>query len=256
MNLPNLILREFAARQAKNQRYSLRAMAKSLGVSSSALSEIVRLKRRVSPKLTSRLADRLCLSPAEKDKLLRATFELQMSAEATADYQVLDEDRYQVISGWQHYAILSLVEDAAFNCTPETVARRLNISKRVATMSINRLVRSELLVKDIENRLVWTGKNISSSDDLASASIRKSHRESLDMAHVSLERDAVSEREFSAITMLIDPEKLPIAKSIVREFRDRLAATLETGRRQRVYRLAVQLFPLSDFSPVKRQKKS
>jgi hypothetical protein len=47
------------------------------------------------------------------------------------------------------------------------------------------------------------------------------------------------------MTMAIDPRKLPLAKTLIREFRFRLAELLETGNRTEVYNLNVQLVPVT-----------
>ena len=49
----------------------------------------------------------------------------------------------------------------------------------------------------------------------------------------------------AATTMAIDISKLPLAKKMIREFQDKLCAYLETGVKKDVYKLCIQIFPLT-----------
>lgn len=60
----------FNDRKDKNPRYSLRAFARSLGVSSGQLSEILSGKRPLSHKLARRIAIALALTEEESQKLI------------------------------------------------------------------------------------------------------------------------------------------------------------------------------------------
>lgn len=51
------------------------------------------------------------------------------------------------------------------------------------------------------------------------------------------------DREFTFITMAVDKSKMIEAKTMIREFRDKLCAYLEEGEKTEVYELAIQLFP-------------
>lgn len=60
---PTLFLRqEFDSRKENNPRYSLRAFARDLGVSSGRLSEILNFRRRVTPLQAAKFAERLKLT--------------------------------------------------------------------------------------------------------------------------------------------------------------------------------------------------
>lgn len=61
----------FNERKDKNPRYSLRAFARSLGVSSGQLSEILSGKRPLSHKLARRISIALALTESESQKLIQ-----------------------------------------------------------------------------------------------------------------------------------------------------------------------------------------
>jgi hypothetical protein len=55
----------------------------------------------------------------------------------------------------------------------------------------------------------------------------------------------VEKRDFTAVTVAVNPKNLSTAKELIRKFQDELCDQLEAGRCTEVYRLSVQLFPLT-----------
>ena len=101
-----------------------------------------------------------------------------------------------------------------------------------------------LLVQRDDGQWRASGEALCTTTDVADISIRKAHFESLELARMSLERDAIDERDFSHITMAIDKKRIPEAKRRIREFRRSLCEFLEGGDKEKVYRLNVQIFPM------------
>lgn len=72
----------FNERKEKNPRYSLRAFARSLGVSSGQLSEILSGKRPLSHKLARRISIALALTEEESSKLIHLVSQQSQFLEA------------------------------------------------------------------------------------------------------------------------------------------------------------------------------
>ncbi len=236
--LRELLNEQFARRRLKNPAYSIRAFSQRLGVNHSALSEIINGKRKVGPKLGRRLADSLML---EED--LRRDLFLQ-TRKSARDSAVLEADRYKMIADWYHFAILSLAETKGFKSDVQWIARRLEITASQAKEAVGRLVRLGLM-KQSRSRLTVTGRAFSSPDHVSDTAVRQTHHQYLEMAQAALERGQIEQRDFTAMTMAIDPAKLPEAKRRIREFRDELCAFLESDKKTEVFELCLQLFPLS-----------
>ena len=239
----------FSETQVKNPSFSLRAFARRLNLSPSALSEILKGKRRVSKKLANRVVSNLCLNPEEARSLLCLFPEKPLRREMTSHYQTpyvqLSMDQFHLIAEWYHFAILSLAETTDFRDDCSWIARRLNLRVQEAQGALERLERLQLLKRDVDGRLRPTGLEYGTSDDVRDVSVRKAHAHNLELAKRSLDEDSVTVRDFTATTMAIDISKLPVAKKMIREFHDKLCAYLETGPKKEVYKLSVQFIPLS-----------
>jgi uncharacterized protein (TIGR02147 family) len=83
---------------------------------------------------------------------------------------------------------------------------------------------------------------------MPNSSIRKNHAQCLELALDALERVPIELRDFSGMIIAADPELLPEAKQRIRALRREITEILEGGKKKEVYRLSIQLFPLSNQS--------
>lgn len=246
---------QFYRRRSKNPAFSLRAFARFLKLSPAALSEILNGKRNVSRRIAQKIAVQLGVDPQEADRMMRLavrkkrTLKPKRTESSDSDsvhYQVLKADEFKIVSQWQHFALLSLAETRGFKSDVQWIAKRLSIDPATVRLVIDRLVRLGLLSRDPKTRtLKITGRPLSTTDGVADTSIRMSHLENLELAQKSLERDRVEERDFTSLTLAIDPKHLTEARKMIRLFRDRISKCLETGSRSSVYRFSTQLYPLT-----------
>jgi uncharacterized protein (TIGR02147 family) len=245
----NLLRTRFAEAQRVNPGYSLRAYARKLGVHVGALTYIINGKRNVSRKLAERIATRLPLDPQARAELLTLFPEKRKKNAAPASvlprYLEVSAAQFRMMSEWEHLAVLSLSRCEDFRGEEPWIARRLGISEARSTKVVERLLALGLLARGEDGRLTRTTESIRTSDDVAELSIRHHHDENLSLAKESLHRDPVARRDFTSITLAIDPANLSVAKERIRQFTDELSDLLETGNRTEVFRLSTQLFPLT-----------
>ncbi len=247
----------YAEAKLRNPAYSLRAFSKKLGLAPSAISEIMNGKRRISRKIAEKIAQGLAMGPHESAPLLALFDEEKEGATSrqSMDSLELQMDVFHMIAEWYHFAILSLAETKGFQSDAEWVAKRLGLKGPQAQGALDRLERLEMLARDKKGRLYATGKSYTTTDEVSNAALRRAHADNLELARLSLEGHTVEERDFTSITMAMDPEKLPVAKKMIREFRDKLCQYLESGDKVEVYKFCMQMIPLSDLSATPKKDK-
>ncbi|WP_412472006.1 TIGR02147 family protein [Halobacteriovorax sp. RT-1-4] len=228
---------EFANARAKNPSYSLRAYANRLGIQVSALSEILNGKRAITKKMGQNILSGLGVNPIESEKILSGTKAKEESN--------LSLDYFKAISDWYYFAILSLAEIPNFKAQPEWISKRLNISRREAKFALDRLIKLEMLVENKDGSFEASGIQYKTPTDILNVSLKNHTVQTLELAMNSVLNDPIEERDFSTVTMAIDPSKIDEAKKMIKSFRKRLSKKLETGSKKEVYKLSVQLFPLS-----------
>lgn len=246
-----VLAEELTRRQEKNPGYSMRAFAKQLGVSVSTLSEVLNGKRAFSKGSTFRVADRLFTCTEKRQSFLLSALGLQFSPEGLnidlphpgKGFDEIDVDQFKVISDWYHLAILSLAKTEKNSSDPSWIASRLGITKRDALAAFSRLIRLGLIAVD-QDGFVRCSKPLFVKSKVPSTAIRKYHRENIEKALETLETTPVELRDYSSITMATCPEKIEQARELIRIFREQLSDLMESGDKNTVYTLAVQLFPV------------
>ena len=240
----------FAERSRKNAKYSLRAFASSLDIDSSTLSALLRRKRPMTSKMAMKIIDRLDIQdPLQVQMLLMGSLAGGGGANAKhVPYNEFDMATAEVISSWEHFAILTTLELPRFKGDTKAIAKRLNIPMGVAMEALYRMEKLGIIAKE---NTYWklTGKNMATPSNIPNSRLRQSHRQHIERALESLDHDAVEIRDITGITMAIKSNKINEAKHLIQDFRRRLSTFLETGTCDSVYRLNVQLFPLTQENP-------
>jgi uncharacterized protein (TIGR02147 family) len=236
-----ILLEEFVKAQAKNPYYSMRAYSQKLGIAQSAVSEILAGKRPITKKTAKKILEGLDKDPDQVSNLLES-----VESGQTQKYQTLDMDTFHVISDWFCFAILSLSETKDFQSSESWIAERLGISQNDAASAIAKLLRLQLLEKDTRTgRLTSTGQQFEAVSAIANPALKKANRQNLDLASNAFETIALSERDFTAITLCFDPNRMEDARKMIKAFRRNFNRVMESGHKKEVYKLCIQLFPLS-----------
>lgn len=248
--IQNLLRSNLLELQSKNSSYSLRSFASKVGVHVGALSSIMNGKRNVSRDLAERIARRLLVDPQTRTELIemfpQKKFRKEQTNERTSPrYLELEATTFKMIAEWEHYAVLSLMNTKDFTDDFSWIANRLGITETRAIEVLKRLLDVGLIKRDQDDKLVRVSSSVRSSDDTVNLSLRKSHDVTLELASESLSRDGIYERDFTYVTMAIDPKQISVAKEMIRKFQDDLSEVLESGNRTEVYRFSTQLFPMT-----------
>lgn len=238
--------------QSRNPKYSLRSYSRKVGVHVGALSSILNGKRNVSKDLAERITRKLLIDPQKRNEILslfpeKRKYRTLAEKEAAPEPKFLEIEasEFRLIAEWEHYAVLSLVKTKDFKSNIDFISERLGISVSRATEVVDRLLTLGFLKKGPRNSLIRIDANLRSSDDTVSMSVKKSHEENLELAKESLHRDDIHERDFTSLTMPVDPEKMDKVKEMIRKFQDDISEILDSGEQTEVYRLAIQFFPLT-----------
>lgn len=231
--------------QKKNPSFSMRSLARKLNVNSGALSLIMNGKRNISEDFALRMADALELSEKERSLFL-SYFEFKKNLKKEVEAKVLSSDVLSRLPEWYHFAILSLVKLDNFILTAESASLRLGISMEEATSGISFLLEQNLLSKDqATGALVRTSAFFKTPDNVPNDYLKEIQANNLRMGIESIFQDAVEIRDFTAMTMAIDTDKLPQAKELIRKFQQEISLMLEHGEKKEVYKMVVGLYPLS-----------
>lgn len=244
----------------KNPKYSLRAFAKALSIDASALSKILNGTRYLSEELATSILDRLDLNHEERELFLLSLVNARVhagikrmspaqkqrlgSSKANTKPRELTADLFKTVSDWYHYAILELTRVKGFKSKPSWIAKRLGVTEAEVIGAIDRLKLLELL-EEKEGTLKPTYFHLNTKNHtISSSALRRRQKQIIEKSLHSLEHHPISVRNHSARTVAIDPKKIPEAKKRIEDFMQRLCDELASEKKEQVYELSVQLFPL------------
>lgn len=260
MHFSTLLKDELSRRREQNPDYSARAMARDLGLSPGFFVQLLSGKRNLSQEKAHYVAEKmawpqalridflnLVRAQAIKDPALKkiALKEVSKQKVGRPRFSSVSIDQFKVIAEWYHFAIVELTLIPAFKSEPAWIARRLGLPLQTAKDAIQRLLKIGLLKQNSDGRLVKNATNYSVGD-VPSQAIRSFHQQMLSKAAASLSRQDMATRDFSGITMVIDPKRIPKAKKMIAGFRRELMEYLEGGGSSRLYHFSLQLFSLED----------
>jgi len=257
------ILRDFLTRKmSKNSAFSLRAFARDLGVSHTYLSLVMNGKKNLSMKKVVHFTHLLQMDDKDAAQFMKAgsrdargrAFEkLKLDSNKVKNrhtpesYFELETDRLRLLTDWYHYPIVELTHTYDFQSDPKWIGRRLDISPEQVNDALERLKRMGLLIEK-NGKLVKPLANTIVQSKTPSQYIRNYHKLFIGKALQQLESGAqedVDSRDITAVTLPIDPTRIPEARKKIAAFRRSLWRFLSHGEQTEVYQLNIQMFPLT-----------
>jgi len=231
-------------KKSKNNGYSLRAFARDLGVSSTALSDVLSGKRNFSQKNAQKISERLCFSPEQYKVMLKEIKRQTLDFNVQCEVVQIKEDEFNLISNWYFLAVLTLSEQRNVKACFKTIGVRLGIKPHLAKKAIDTLIRLNFI--EVRNKkLKRTSHSIRTTSDIPSYAIRNYHKENLEVIKYNLDNTDVTLREVTSMNLNIDPKKLKKAKKMINKFKEDFTVEMEKTSPKEVYTLAMHFFPAS-----------
>jgi len=256
INIQRILKSKYSELKAKNPSYSTRAFARKTGVSAGTLSLIMLGKRKASLKLSRKIAENLALDPQERSEIIPQYIPKSIkSSSENNQFLQLSSAQFDLISEWHYFAILNLIKTKNFKYDVDWIANRLGLTIKKTEKALENLKRLEL-VQEKNKTLIRVKSRYRTSDDVANAALKSSHFENLELANQALDEHSVENRDFTWLTLAFDMKKMTIVKEKIRKFQDELIDLIEEDAQPtQVYRLAMQLFPLTKLNNNKDNEK-
>lgn len=254
----DLIKDELQLRMRRNKRYSLRAFARDLDVSVAYLSLIFNNRRHLSLSAAVKLAKKLNWDIPRQEYFLTlleienpkteinrsfASSRMQKISSHILRHKVVDPDTFTLISVWYYGAICTLLTLNDFVATLPAICERLNLKKVEAQIALKRLKRLGFVK---EEGGVWfpTHNNVEVKS-VPSQAIRFYHKQVLALASTAIDEQSFEEREFSNVTVAVDPAQIALAKKKIFEFKSEMIELLGGSKSSELYQLSIQMFKLT-----------
>ncbi len=258
-------LRDFyLAQKSRNKGYSYRVFAQKAKLASpNYLKLVIDKKRRITEKTMDAFIKGLTLNQAEANyfRALVAYKEsttseqqnifldeiLRLKRRATATTE-LQEDKYEILRRWHHWAIREMILLKDFAADPAFIAKKLSflITSEEAKASLSLLESLEFYKKDEAGKYRLTEPLISTTDDISSKLIRDLHIQFMQLALNALIRLPVQKRMVQGVTIALPQEKIATVKNKIKTLCKEISEMFdENYQNDQVFHLVVNFFPLS-----------
>lgn len=258
MSYRTIMQDEFSYRVKENAAYSLRAFSRDLEISPSQLSDVLKGKIGLSSKKALEVAKHLGLNDNE-GLCFKALVEIEhgrspqiieeakkfLSAHSFSEnFKGLHQDEFKVVSDWHHFAILSTMEMDNYDGTVSFLAAKLNLPFSETEDAIKRMLKLDYIdLKD--GKFIVAPIMLATTNGIPSSALKKFHKQHIAKSLKAVDDVPVELRDITSMTMAIDVNKLPEAKEMIKRFRRELCRFLESGAKNEVYNINIQLIPLS-----------
>ncbi|KHD87106.1 MAG: hypothetical protein OM95_16280 [Bdellovibrio sp. ArHS] len=243
-------------KKKNNPRLSLRSIAIKMGIPSGRLSELLKGKRRLTDYYLNKACVALKISPQYCEQMRRATLTEGSADKPAPGYgKQLTEAEIEKLSTWKPGAIMSFLETSGYKDFtqdhPDVEKQVLFIASTIGlsgpeTFSILEILKGTQLIFWEDGRWHPSHNQTTTGYDVPNKFIQAGHAQDLLLAQQKLFSVNIQKRDFSSITIALNPKDIPKAKKLIRNFRRSLTSLLEKGEKKDVYQLSIQLFPLSD----------
>ena len=227
-------------KQRNNPYYSLRAFARDIGIHPATLSQIINGKRNLPKRDCEKVLSKLNLSPKEKNLFIESLKKKNTITTPKEDDDhrfLLDESYFKIISEWEHFAVLELFNLPSFQKTKEDIAQRLDLNLNRVEVVISNLLWASLISVDKNGQFYKIHSDVKTTDNIKSQALRDSHKETMLMGIQKIDEIEIELRDFSSLTLVIDPQKINEAKQVIKEFRKKMTSLSMQDNPQEVYQL-------------------
>ena len=255
-----IYMQDYYNEKKRLSSFSWREFARASGFTSPTYLKLVcEGKTRLSPQGAEKVGNAMELAGFEleyfksmvtychskNDQERKIAYEAMLELAANNKVKIIDGDAFKYFQSWVHPVVRELAPVMP-GATPGDIARRCceGVSAGEVRDSLDFMVRVGLLKKNGDT-YEQADKHLKGQSS-AGLALRYMHREMAHFAEESINRFAPSERNFTGLTMGISAEDY---KKILQELdvcRKKVAQiALNSRGTERVYRLNLQLFPLT-----------
>jgi uncharacterized protein (TIGR02147 family) len=163
--------------------------------------------------------------------------------------QLVSGDQSAYFSKWYHCVVRELVVIRNYQDDWVRLARdvRPALTPAVARKSVELLVELGLIRREPDGTYAQSARNLTLADSPAAVVwVRQHHRDSLHNAIAAIDEVPPGQRSATSVVMSISEETYRAIEAELQEFRNRVSLIANTSAgADRVYQLAMQLFPVS-----------
>lgn len=239
----------YQLKQSKNPKFSQRSYAKMLGISSGRLTEIFNGKAPITEKKARAIVTKLKFSAVDKLQFLtlveNETISRLKHPANVKKARRLSHDEFAIISDWEYFALMSLIETSTFKSDKNWIAKKLEISNERLEIVLQTLQSENLIKINDKKQISNTYRSMSTLTDIPSEVLKKANKDCILQGIEKMYSTAPDLRDVTSMAFPVDLNKLPKAKALIRKFKIKMTELMPQKTTSEIYNLNIQLVPVS-----------
>lgn len=252
-------------KRQRNPQFTIRSWAMQMGIKHHAsLHEMVNGKRKISKASVPKFIQVLGLDVTE-GLFFESMVDLSRSTSAEEKTLYLERmkaiapdrnkvkftelESFRLLQDPIHFFIAEMALLNDFKADSLWIQKRLmfDASLERITSAIERLTALDILREDPEGRLLRVDQFVHSKSDIKDKALQEYHKNLSEIAMTAVQTQDVLEREFQAMTLNFDLDRLPEAKKVLREFLSSFVSRFDCPekREKEIYHLNLQFFKVT-----------
>jgi uncharacterized protein (TIGR02147 family) len=251
----------FSQKAIQNPQFSMRAFARTLGISPGGLSQILNRKIKLSIDRAHEIASKLQVSSKQVERFLTLV-EIESATNVGRKLELIQKldrkkgatdlavDNFNLIASWYGFAILVFVTECASPLSVSLIARRLGITKAAVEVTLERLSRLELIeiIKSDarELKVKRLHDTVLVQTEFASEALKKYYLELQSKTTESLSDQTPDTRVSGSQVFAFDRTQVPEIKRLSDKYLDDLENLAAKGKkRSEIYQAVTHVFQLT-----------
>ena len=244
----NLLKKYLEHAQKKNSKFSMRALAAKLKLSSAALSELINAKRPISQSKALDIAAKIPFSKLDTITLTKS-FEKNKSLNKLKSRSnprkeiLISESEFDIMADWRYFAFMALTRTTDFKSDVSWISKRLGLTKIEVQKIMSRLESLSIISRDQMGNIIDNNACYRTAEDFPKKLLNERQLNGLSTAsHLIKKNNQLQAGFFSTITT--DTKKLEDASVMIEDFLKKLSLFFcDSEDRKEVFELQIQLFP-------------
>jgi uncharacterized protein (TIGR02147 family) len=261
MHYTEILREEFNLRKGRNASFSLRSYSRYLGLGPTLIADILADRKKLPREKVFTVAEKLALSDDRLSDFIcsvnRDHVDLAKvgAMKLKNDFILINEESLKdMFSDIDYHVLLCLTRIKDFKSDYTWIAKKMNINPEKVEIMIQKL-QGHGFVDILEGDIVCLIPNYETTNGIAQPDIRRIHHAFLKLAQEKIETVDLKDRLYNLQFMHLNKARLPEAKKLLIEFRQKLAQLMEGVDSDEVYTVALQLIPMTSLGEVKEELK-
>lgn len=229
----------------------MRAYALYLGIDPSTLSKVFLGKRKLPKAMAAQVAEKLGLTDLDSHDFMKSVLKaeeggLVKPTRVTPFWEEIEfANHSSIVRDWEYYAVLNLVGLDDFVSDVSLMADRLGLSEGRVGKVVSDLLELGFLSETPTGEWVRIKPSFSTIDEVANEDLVFAHISELEIAAEKLQKEPMSRRGAYSSIVKTNAKSVSKLKSLGMEYLEKMTKVLETGPREEVYQLGIQIVPLT-----------